>query len=241
MYYTMNVIFPSLLIAISHLCGFFFEPERIERVQMSLTCLLAYMVFQIIILGDVPKSSDHIPLLTFYINVQMAYITKSLLIEGFAAWLVAQSKRGHRPPRLVFAIAYVLSKLLLVRRRVNQQLPLNHLIEYSLTGLIVRPPAVPVSNGGNTQNDDNGEHEGNHQSSSKGCSCSGGLWQRIMVSYDKHEKNDASGDSNNNEPAKLWHFVADVVDRINVVLYILEVIFTPMAIFYLLPRLLNIA
>ena len=171
----------------------------------------------------------------------MAYITKSLLIEGFAAWLVAQSKRGHRPPRLVFAIAYVLSKLLLVRRRVNQQLPLNHLIEYSLTGLIVRPPAVPVSNGGNTQNDDNGDHEDNHQSSSKGCSCSGGLWQRIMVSYDKHEKNDASGDSNNNEPAKLWHFVADVVDRINVVLYILEVIFTPMAIFYLLPRLLNIA
>ena len=78
----MNVIIPSLLIGIAHLATFTLPLGQVEKIGISFTCLLAYLVFQLMIVGDMPRSSDHIPLLSIYIDLQMSYLTLSLLGTG---------------------------------------------------------------------------------------------------------------------------------------------------------------
>ena len=79
----MNVIIPSMLITFAHLATFTLPLGEIEKVNISFTCLLAYSVFQLMVVGDMPRSSDHIPLLSIYIDLQMAYIALSLVNNTF--------------------------------------------------------------------------------------------------------------------------------------------------------------
>ena len=75
----MNVIIPSILIATAHLATFTLPLGEIDKINISFTCLLAYSVFQMMIVDDIPRSSDNIPLLSIYIDLQMAFIALSLV------------------------------------------------------------------------------------------------------------------------------------------------------------------
>ena len=125
MYYMMNVIIPSLLIAIAHLATFMLPLGEIEKINISFTCLLAYSVFQLMVVGDMPRSSDHIPLLSYYIDLQMAYIAFSLLGEGLSFIAVFniehRAVNGTEPPqvpKLILKVASFLSYILCLRKQI---------------------------------------------------------------------------------------------------------------------------
>ena len=79
LYYTMNVIIPSILIAIAHMSSMLLGIGEIEKITISFSCLLAFSMFQLMVNGDMPRSSDHIPVLSIYIDLQMTFITLSLV------------------------------------------------------------------------------------------------------------------------------------------------------------------
>lgn len=106
----MNVIIPSLLIAVAHLATFTLPLGELEKLNISFTCLLAYSVFQLMIVGDMPRSSDNIPLLSYYIDLQMGYLALSLLGEGIAFIAIAHIDDDQVPKQWIFSLMCTISK-----------------------------------------------------------------------------------------------------------------------------------
>lgn len=83
-----------------------FQIEEIDKLHISITCLLAYSVFQVwpnylryrnhhqflckqtTVVNDLPKSSDSTPLLCIYINLQTSSIAFILLSQAFCLHLI---------------------------------------------------------------------------------------------------------------------------------------------------------
>ncbi len=60
-FYIMNVILPSILTSVLLLSIFFCTPG--QKVQIGVVVLLSFRIFLINVSGNIPKTSDHIPLL----------------------------------------------------------------------------------------------------------------------------------------------------------------------------------
>jgi hypothetical protein len=57
----MNVILPSVFTSILLLSVFFCTPA--QKVQIGVVVLLSFRIFLLNVADDIPKTSDHIPLL----------------------------------------------------------------------------------------------------------------------------------------------------------------------------------
>ena len=60
-FYVMNVILPSIMTSILLLSVFFCTPG--QKVQIGVVVLLSFRIFLLNVSGNIPKTSDHIPLL----------------------------------------------------------------------------------------------------------------------------------------------------------------------------------
>ena len=60
-FYIMNVILPSILTSVLLLSIFFCTPG--QKVQIGVVVLLSFRIFLLNVAGNIPKTSDHIPLL----------------------------------------------------------------------------------------------------------------------------------------------------------------------------------
>ena len=61
MFYVLNVIMPSIMTSILLLSVFFCTPA--QKVQIGVVVLLSFRIFLLNVAGNIPKTSDHIPLL----------------------------------------------------------------------------------------------------------------------------------------------------------------------------------
>lgn len=66
-FYVMNVILPSIMTSILLLSVFFCTPG--QKVQIGVVVLLSFRIFLLNVSGNIPKTSDHIPLLGEYYYV----------------------------------------------------------------------------------------------------------------------------------------------------------------------------
>ena len=64
MYYVYNIITPSILCIAVALVGYMLPPDSGEKVSLSVTVLLAFSVFQLVVADKTPHTSDHIPMLS---------------------------------------------------------------------------------------------------------------------------------------------------------------------------------
>ena len=55
MYYLMNIIVPSTIISVAQISTFTLPVDEVLKIHISFTCLLAYSVFQLMIVGDMPR------------------------------------------------------------------------------------------------------------------------------------------------------------------------------------------
>ena len=70
LYYVWNIITPCVLLIATILFGFFLPPESGERISLSITLLLAFVVFLQLISMSLPRNYDSVPILTiFYIAI----------------------------------------------------------------------------------------------------------------------------------------------------------------------------
>ena len=61
LFYVMNVIMPSVMTSVLLLSIFFCTPA--QKVQIGVVVLLSFRIFLLNVAGNIPKTSDHIPLL----------------------------------------------------------------------------------------------------------------------------------------------------------------------------------
>ena len=63
LFYLLNIVMPSLLLLFLGMLVFFIHPSSGERVSLAITLLLAMMVFQLVIMENIPPTSKVVPLL----------------------------------------------------------------------------------------------------------------------------------------------------------------------------------
>ena len=73
MFYILNIILPCIMLSILQLCVFLAPPPSGEKISLSITVLLSFTVFLLIVSESMPQTSLNVPLLgkyTYVINVK---------------------------------------------------------------------------------------------------------------------------------------------------------------------------
>ncbi|KAK2175745.1 hypothetical protein NP493_711g03120 [Ridgeia piscesae] len=91
-YYILNVILPSILTSVLLLSIFFCTPG--QKVQIGVVVLLSFRIFLLNVADNIPKTSDHVPLLGIYLTCTMAITTLSMVLTVFVLNL---HHMGDRP------------------------------------------------------------------------------------------------------------------------------------------------
>ena len=63
-YVIVNFLFPCIGMVIMELLVFWLPPESGEKISLAITLLLSQTVYQLIMQGDMPRSSDRVPLIS---------------------------------------------------------------------------------------------------------------------------------------------------------------------------------
>ncbi|RUS70773.1 hypothetical protein EGW08_021464 [Elysia chlorotica] len=79
LFHTINLILPSLIVKSIAIIGFLLPPECGEKLNLEITVLLSLLVFQLVILNNMPHSSENIPVIALYFLVSMIMIALSCL------------------------------------------------------------------------------------------------------------------------------------------------------------------
>lgn len=63
MFYTVNLLLPSIFLMVMDIVGFYLPPDSGERVSFKITLLLGYSVFLIIVSDTLPATAIGTPLI----------------------------------------------------------------------------------------------------------------------------------------------------------------------------------
>ena len=127
LYEMIYIILPSTIIGAAEGVVFFLPCDNPTRVQISVTCLLAYTVFQSMIIKSIPKSIDSVPLLSLFIDLQMVYIGLIAIIgDAFVFSITNSNFHPKAPSRKMFEIASSIGKPLgLKKKHISRTLVLD--------------------------------------------------------------------------------------------------------------------
>ena len=63
-YYLVNIICPAMFVLMISMFVFLLPPESGEKVSLGITVLLAFSVFQLVIMDNTPRTSDFTPVMS---------------------------------------------------------------------------------------------------------------------------------------------------------------------------------
>uniref|UniRef100_A0A3Q0RU34 5-hydroxytryptamine receptor 3A n=1 Tax=Amphilophus citrinellus TaxID=61819 RepID=A0A3Q0RU34_AMPCI len=96
LFYTVNLLLPSIFLMVMDIVGFYLPPDSGERVSFKITLLLGYSVFLIIVSDTLPATAIGTPLIGVYFVVCMALLVISLTETVLIVRLV--HKQDLQPP-----------------------------------------------------------------------------------------------------------------------------------------------
>ncbi|XP_076836328.1 5-hydroxytryptamine receptor 3A [Brachyhypopomus gauderio] len=169
LFYTVNLLLPSIFLMVMDIVGFYLPPDSGERVSFKITLLLGYSVFLIIVSDTLPATAIGTPLIGVYFVVCMALLVISLTETVLIVRLVhKQDLQSHVPQWVKHLVLDKATVLLCIRNRAmcsplvrdsdlprykdnNMMVRCNHHCESSRNmerglgiGLPVRDTAPPV-------------------------------------------------------------------------------------------------
>uniref|UniRef100_A0A8C9EXB7 5-hydroxytryptamine receptor 3A n=1 Tax=Pavo cristatus TaxID=9049 RepID=A0A8C9EXB7_PAVCR len=99
LFYTINLLLPSIFLMVMDIVGFYLPPNSGERVSFKITLLLGYSVFLIIVSDTLPATAVGTPLIGIYFVVCMALLVISLTETIFIVRLVHKQDLQPHVPR----------------------------------------------------------------------------------------------------------------------------------------------
>ncbi|CAF96649.1 unnamed protein product, partial [Tetraodon nigroviridis] len=100
LFYTVNLLLPSIFLMVMDIVGFYLPPDSGERVSFKITLLLGYSVFLIIVSDTLPATAIGTPLIGVYFVVCMALLVISLTETVLIVRLVHKQDLRDAGPRL---------------------------------------------------------------------------------------------------------------------------------------------
>ncbi|XP_071103597.1 neuronal acetylcholine receptor subunit alpha-10-like [Haliotis cracherodii] len=109
LYYVLNILFPCFWLNILSVLTFCLPPDAGEKITLSITVLLSYSVFMLLVADSMPPTSDYVPLIEIYLTMSMAVASVSVILTVFIL------KLHHCPPNQAEVpnwVRYLVLKLL---------------------------------------------------------------------------------------------------------------------------------
>ncbi|OPJ61975.1 neuronal acetylcholine receptor subunit alpha-6 [Patagioenas fasciata monilis] len=122
MFYTINLIIPCLFISFLTVLVFYLPSDCGEKVTLCISVLLSLTVFLLVITETIPSTSLVIPLVGEYLLFTMVFVTLSIVITVFVLNIHYRTPATHKMPKWVKTIFLsLLPKVLLMQRPLEQQ------------------------------------------------------------------------------------------------------------------------
>ncbi|XP_039263094.2 acetylcholine receptor subunit alpha-type acr-16-like [Styela clava] len=78
MFYVVNLVIPCILNSLLTLLTFILPAQAGEKITLSITVLLAQIVFMLLVMESMPSTSDAIPLISKYFSFSLFYVCASV-------------------------------------------------------------------------------------------------------------------------------------------------------------------
>uniref|UniRef100_A0A3Q4A8B5 Uncharacterized protein n=1 Tax=Mola mola TaxID=94237 RepID=A0A3Q4A8B5_MOLML len=101
LFYTINMIIPCLLISFLTVLVFYLPSDCGEKVTLCISVLLSLTVFLLVITETIPSTSLVIPLIGEYLLFTMIFVTLSIVITVFVLNVHYRTPKTHTMPRWV--------------------------------------------------------------------------------------------------------------------------------------------
>uniref|UniRef100_A0A3Q3F0P1 Cholinergic receptor, nicotinic, alpha 3 n=1 Tax=Labrus bergylta TaxID=56723 RepID=A0A3Q3F0P1_9LABR len=218
LFYTINMIIPCLLISFLTVLVFYLPSDCGEKVTLCISVLLSLTVFLLVITETIPSTSLVIPLIGEYLLFTMIFVTLSIVITVFVLNVHYRTPKTHTMPCWVRTVFLGLLPKVMFMIRPERE-PENVTVASSAQMIHSRPCAIHSSNsGGGT---------GGQCSSSE--SLDVGLMSLLPLSPEVREaiesvKYIAENMRLQNEAKEVqddWKYVAMVIDRIFLWVFVL--------------------
>uniref|UniRef100_A0A3B5MG02 Cholinergic receptor, nicotinic, alpha 3 n=1 Tax=Xiphophorus couchianus TaxID=32473 RepID=A0A3B5MG02_9TELE len=235
LFYTINMIIPCLLISFLTVLVFYLPSDCGEKVTLCISVLLSLTVFLLVITETIPSTSLVIPLIGEYLLFTMIFVTLSIVITVFVLNVHYRTPKTHTMPCWVRHVFLGLLPRVMFMTRPERD-PEKVTVAGSVETMHLRTCAVHSS--GTLQK----QH--NHCSSSE--SLDGGVLSLLPLSPEVREaiesvKYIAENMRLQNEAKEVkndWKYVAMVIDRIFLWVFVLVCILGTAGLF-LQPLLLG--
>uniref|UniRef100_A0A8B9RF50 5-hydroxytryptamine receptor 3A n=1 Tax=Astyanax mexicanus TaxID=7994 RepID=A0A8B9RF50_ASTMX len=138
LFYTVNLLLPSIFLMVMDIVGFYLPPDSGERVSFKITLLLGYSVFLIIVSDTLPATAIGTPLIGVYFVVCMALLVISLTETVLIVRLVhKQDLQSHVPQWVKNLVLEKATVLLCIRNKkfcslLNRESDLPHYKENNM-------------------------------------------------------------------------------------------------------------
>uniref|UniRef100_A0A668AS45 Cholinergic receptor nicotinic alpha 3 subunit n=1 Tax=Myripristis murdjan TaxID=586833 RepID=A0A668AS45_9TELE len=228
LFYTINMIIPCLLISFLTVLVFYLPSDCGEKVTLCISVLLSLTVFLLVITETIPSTSLVIPLIGEYLLFTMIFVTLSIVITVFVLNVHYRTPKTHTMPCWVRSVFLGLLPRVMFMTRPERDPEGQHKPQALSTKL-------PADSGGG---------RGSPCSSSE--SLDGGLMSLSLLSPEVREaiesvKYIAENMRLQNEAKEVqddWKYVAMVIDRIFLWVFVLVCILGTAGLF-LQPLLLG--
>ncbi|XP_076443988.1 neuronal acetylcholine receptor subunit alpha-10-like [Babylonia areolata] len=80
LYYVLNILFPCFWLNILSVLTFCLPVDAGEKMTLSITVLLSYSVFMLLVAESLPPTSDAVPLIVIYLTMSMSMSSLSVIV-----------------------------------------------------------------------------------------------------------------------------------------------------------------
>jgi nicotinic acetylcholine receptor len=121
LFYTVNLIIPCVNISFLSVLVFFLPSDSGEKLTLSISILVALLVFYLLLIELIPPTSIAIPLIGKYLLFTLILVNLSILSTIFVLNLHHRKPNTHQMPNWMKRIFIdTLPKLLMIKRPIEQ-------------------------------------------------------------------------------------------------------------------------
>ncbi|XP_022354561.1 neuronal acetylcholine receptor subunit alpha-6 isoform X2 [Enhydra lutris kenyoni] len=122
MFYTINLIIPCLFISFLTVLVFYLPSDCGEKVTLCISVLLSLTVFLLVITETIPSTSLVIPLVGEYLLFTMIFVTLSIAVTVFVLNIHFRTPTTHTMPKWVKTVfLQLLPQILMMRRPLDKK------------------------------------------------------------------------------------------------------------------------